>query len=122
MAEKPDLELKELGFYHGTTKYYRISPLFRTYVTDGIIYIMENGYSWFVTDALSIIERKLKNRDSFYSVNLVKEYYKGKSTWTMRITNGANKTYHIQRYTWSDAKRELKLFHMNGVLMLSGEY
>ena len=51
-TREDDLELKELGQFIGSESYhcYLCSKL-----TDGIVYVMHNGYSWFVTDALAII-------------------------------------------------------------------
>ena len=48
-----DLSLKELNQYHGTEQYHNIG--FGNYkLTDGIIYLMKNGYSWFITDFISV--------------------------------------------------------------------
>ena len=49
---KEDLELKDLGQYYGTTQYYNIMGV---NITDGVEYIMKNGYSWFVTDTIAVI-------------------------------------------------------------------
>jgi len=40
--EKPDLELKALNEFIGTQNYYRYMGVL---LTDGVKYIMENGYS-----------------------------------------------------------------------------
>ena len=88
------------------------------YVTDGIIYLMENGYSWFVTDAIAVIRYKLRNQE-FLSINL--KVRDGKAV--MIITDGNKKRLYTQKYEWTNAKiNELKLFYVDGVLMLSSEY
>ena len=50
-----DLELKELNQFHGTERY---TNVLGANVTDGVVYIMKCGYSWFVTDMLVIVKSK----------------------------------------------------------------
>jgi hypothetical protein len=38
-------------------------------ITDGAKYVMENGYSWFITDAIVVMKLKLKDQP-FLSVKL----------------------------------------------------
>jgi len=111
-----DLELKDLESYIGSEHYYKVLTAL---VTDGVNYIMKNGYSWFVTDALSVIKTKFKNEE-FITVEL--KVGKEKKTADMIITNGNEKVLYKQHYDYTDAKRDLKLFYENNVLMLSGEY
>jgi len=111
-----DLELNELGQYNGTEQYHRIS-LFNTKITDGVVYVMRNGYSWFVTDALAVVEMKLKGEE-FLAIKLKLK----NETAQLLITDGNEKTLYTQDYKWTTAKKELNLFWTNGVLMLSGEY
>ena len=111
---KDDLELKELGQYSGTTKYINVLVV---NATEGIEYIMKNGYSWFVTDCIAVIKTKLKDKE-FLSIKLKLNDGKG----TMIITDGNDKVFYKQEYEYTDAKKELILFCTNNVLMLSGEY
>jgi len=123
VRKEPDLELRDLSQYYGTLQYHNVM---NTKVTDGIIYIMQNGYSWFVTDALAVIKfppKKLKRyleKDYFLSITL--ELKDGEAT--MKITDGNYNVLYQQHYTLTDAKRELKLFYDKrvNVLMLSSEY
>jgi len=123
VRREPDLELRDLSQYHGTLQYHNVM---NTNVTDGIIYIMNNGYSWFVTDALAVIKlppKKLKEylrKDYFLSITL--ELKNGEAD--LKITDGNYNVLYRQHYTVTDAKRELKLFYdaRANVLMLSGEY
>jgi len=111
---QPDLYLKDINSYTGSEKLYNVMGI---YVTDGVKYIMENGYSWFVTDAIAAIRMKLKN-EGFLTVAL-----KNKSDMaTMEISDGNGHVFYRQEYKWSDAKRNLTLFYTDKVLMLSGEY
>ena len=109
-----DLELKELGQYTGTEKYLNIMGI---NVTDGIGYIMENGYSWFVTDCIAVIKTKL-NKKGFLSIKLKLN----KDKVDMIITDGNEKILYKQHYEYTDAKKELMLFYTDGVLMLDKEY
>lgn len=111
-----DLELKDLNQFIGTENYHTIN-LFKSNLTDGIIYLMENGHSWFITDSLAVIETNLKNEE-FLCVKLEVKESKGKMT----ITDGNEKILYTQDYEYTDAKKDLKLFYTNNVLMLSGEY
>ena len=122
-----DLTLSNLHFFNGTTQYHKI-PLFSfANLTDGVIYAAQNGYRWFITDALSVIACDKKIREeSFLSINL--KLFENKDSMTdskkakMIITDGNNKTLYTQNYNYTSAKKELQLFYTNNVLMLSGEY
>lgn len=109
-----DLELQELGQFHGTEHYYK--DMFDVLLTDGVKYIMENGYSWFVTDQ---IVNLMRFKDGFYSVKLK---LLSNSKAEAIITDGNNNILNVQKYEYTDAKRELNLFFYDNVLMLSGEY
>ena len=58
-----DLDLKQLDYFRCTEQYHNVMG---SQVTDGIIYLMENGYSWFITDCLAVIryEDKVKKETS----------------------------------------------------------
>ena len=112
-----DLELKELDMFNGTEKYHE--GFMGVKLTDGVKYIVNNGYSWFVSDfsVVANMKHKLKS-ESFLSVELKLEGKRGK----MIVTDGNNKILYSQKYTYTSAKKEFKLFYTNNVLMLSGEY
>jgi hypothetical protein len=88
-----------------------------TDVTDGVAYIMNNGYSWFVTDAIAVIKTKFKNKD-FLAIKLKIDG----DTAKMIIEDGNKKKLYEQKYKWTNAKKELILFWTDNVLMLSSEY
>ena len=111
-----DLSLSELEQFSGTEGYHKVSP-FRTLVTDGVAYVMQNGYSWFVTDALAVIEFKLRGQE-FLSVKLK---VRG-GVADMVIDDGNGRVLHRRHYKVTDAKRDVSLFWENGVLLLSGEH
>ena len=110
-----DLELKELEQHIGSQGYVNV---FGVNCTDGIGYIMSNGYSWFVTDMIAVIKGKYKDEE-FLSVKLkVNE----DNTAIATIEDGNGKVFYTQAYKYTDAKRDLTLFCTDNVLMLSGEY
>ena len=115
--EKDDLELKELEQYYGSENYYNVMGV---KTTDGINYIMRNGYSWFVTDLIVNIKMvKSLFKKEFLSIDL--KINADKSA-TMIITDGNDNILHKQEYAYVDSKKEFKLFFTNGVLLYSGEY
>ncbi len=115
-----DLELKDLGQYYGTTAYHKISPFGKTVGTDGVAYILKNGYHWFVSDMVIVINMKPKlKKEPFLVVNL--KVNPDKSA-VATVEDGNNKVLYKQEYKYTDAKRDLKLFLTNDVLMLAGEY
>jgi len=116
---KDDLTLKELGNFSGTQQYFRLSPFFKDAVgTDGIRYIMTNGYSWLVSDALAVIHMKIRDQPFIVVKLTLKEDRKG----TVTYTDGNKKVLAKQHYEYTDAKKEVKMYFTNGVLMLPSEY
>ena len=80
---------------------------------------MESGYSWFVTDALAVIEHcSFTKSNEFLCIKLLLNEGKGR----MVITDGNDKKLYSQEYEFTDAQKELKLFWTGNVLMLSNEY
>lgn len=110
-----DLDLKDLEQFYDTMQYHK--GFLNTNLTDGVAYISENGYSWFVTDAIAVIKTKLRN-DEFLAVKLIVDGNKAE----MSITDGNSKILYAQKYDFTDAKRNLTLFFADNVLMLSSEY
>jgi hypothetical protein len=120
--EQPDLDLKHLPYYVGTQQYYNV---FGVLVTEGVKYLMDNGYSWFVTDTISLIVahpkiRKYLQTDTFITARL--EVNTEKAQADLILEDGNYNRLYAQHYDFTDAKRNLKLFYDNGVLMLNTEY
>jgi len=114
---KEDLELKDLGQYYGTTQYYNIMGV---NITDGVEYIMKNGYSWFVTDTIAVIKNKAQiQKEEFLSINLKIDSDKKA---VMTIGNGNGKILYTQKYEYTDCKRDLNLYFCDNVMMLNKEY
>ena len=112
---KDDLELKELSQYFGTENYYDIGGI---QTTDGIIYIMKNGYSWVITDAIVILKSFSQEKYPFISMDF--KIKNGQAD--INYTDGNGNIIYTQHYKYTDAKKDFKLFYTDNVLMLSGEY
>jgi hypothetical protein len=112
-----DLELKDLNHFRGTEQYYNYMGL---KLTDGVHYIMENGYSWLVSDATVILKMRPEvHNENFVVINL--KLLPG-SRAKVTYEDGDYNLLYEQYYEWTDAKREIKLFFVGNVLMLAGEY
>jgi hypothetical protein len=113
-----DLELEKLDNYTGTEHYYSVLG---SKITDGVKYIMDNGYSWLVTDTIAVItsDEKLMKED-FLSIKF--ELGKKPETGTLSITDGNDTVFYKQNYTFTTAKRNIKMFFQNNTLCLMSEY
>lgn len=112
-----DLELSQLDYFTGTLEYHR--GWLGVVYTNGVKYITENGYSWLVTDAISVIVSNGWRNADFLSVKLK---LLGDDKALMTIEDGNGKVLHRQKYEYTDAKRELTLYYSYNVLMLASEY
>ncbi len=70
---EPDLELKNLNNFYGSEHYYRLMGGINA--TDGVHYVMQNGYSYFVTDAIAVLKahprlKQYLSHDDFVVVKL----------------------------------------------------
>ena len=120
--DEPDLELKGLDNFHGSEHYYRLMG--GVNATDGVHYIMQNGYSWFATDAVAVLKahpklRKHLAHDDFAVIEL--RLLPDKQA-QMLVEDGNGNELYRQSYAYSDAKVCLKLFYTGGVLLLASEY
>ena len=109
-----DLTLKDLPQFRGTERYYEVMG---ANITDGVKYIMDNGYGWVVTDAIVICQMKLK-RHPFIAISLRVKHNKA----TIEYTDGNYKVLFKQEYEYTNAKEDLTLFFIDNVMLLSGEY
>jgi hypothetical protein len=115
---KANLNCPEIDQFTGSEHYYReIGGL----VTDGVKYVMACGYSWFVTDSLCVIAFKSQVRREPFLVVQLKLDPKKPHEATVTIDDGNGNSLYRQRYGYTDAKRDLKLYFENGVLMLPSE-
>lgn len=120
MTTEQDLTLKEMPYFTGTEQYHKIGLFSRTNLTDGVIYVMKNGYSWFITDMLSVVycEPKIAQQEFLCFKLKLKDGNKATAT----ITDGNDNILYSQDYEYTDAKTELNLYLTNDVLLLDSEY
>jgi len=112
-----DLELRSLEMFTGTQSYYKFH--FGTLITDGVKYVCDNGYYWFVSDAVIAIKmKKLDKKHDFLVIQL--KLKDGEAD--MIIEDGDGNELYSQHYAFTDAKRELKLYFVDNVVMLPTEY
>lgn len=116
--QQPDLELKELGNFCGSEHYYMLMGGINA--TDGVHYVMQNGYSWLVSDASVILRMEPTVREQDFVVVRLKLLPEGRAN--VVYEDGNDNMLLEQSYEWTDAKRELELFFADGVLMLANEY
>lgn len=118
---EPDFTLKKLDSFTGTIQYHSMVPLTtKIKVTDGIAYIMENGYGWLITDIIPLITLKEKLKSEKILVISLKEK---KSTFTLIIKGKNNKELYKHRYNkYHDLGRELEIYYSDNVLMLPTEF
>jgi len=115
---EPDLELKSLNEFYGSEHYYRLMGGINA--TDGVHYIMENGYAWMVTDVAAILRMEQKVRGQDFVVVRLKLLPTGKAK--VVYEDGNDNVLFEQSYDFTDAKKELELFFADEVIMLAGEY
>jgi len=117
METETDLGLKGLGSFIGTQNYY---AALGANVTDGVKYIMDNGYAWLVTDSLAVIKCRADLREQpFLVVRLTRT---GDQEADLTIDDGNENVLYTQHYDYTDARRDVKLYFADNVLMLSNEY
>ena len=114
---KEDLELSDIDQYYGTSGYHNVM---NTNVTDGIKYIMDNGYSWFVTDAIISIRMTPRLKKAEFLV--VKLIVKPDNEAVTEISDGNDKVLYTQKYGYTNAKQDVTLYYITKVLLLTGEY
>lgn len=127
-TQSDDLTLLALPHFTGSESYARVMGAL---LTDGVQYLMRNGYSWFVTDFLAVaMHHKAVKGEQFCSVELIVDEQRIASyadalptaKALMRVTDGNTTTLYVQSYEVTSAKVGFKLFFTDGVLMLAGEY
>jgi len=111
-----DKQLTELKQFNGSNEHY--FNVFGFNITDGVKYVMDNGYSWLITDFLAVAKFNdaIKN-EPFIAVRLKLNGTSGE----MIVADGNNHQLYTQKYGYTDAKKELLLFFENQVLCLDSE-
>ena len=90
--------LAELPNFYGTENYYRLSPLFRTFVlTDGAKYLADAAGAWWLMDAIA--SHLGSYRDEGFVVAKFQAIVGG---WELGITDGNEHFLATQRIEFSD--------------------
>ncbi len=120
MATKPDLSLRSMNNFTGTLNYHKV---LETKVTDGVVYLMKNGYNWFVQDVIIDIRmiKGLRNK-AFLVIKLHINKGKRKGENAVIKIYDDDKLIYTQKYSITDAKVDVKLYYIDRVLMLASEY
>jgi len=124
---KTQTELQQnLKRFTGSAHIFKV-PMLNTGYTEGIRYLAEkaNCY-WLITDA-SIIGKRLISKSHFIVINFayLSEEEQQQTSYTAKITygDGNGKTFFTQGYEWTDFPlKTLKLFYIDDILLLPGEY
>lgn len=117
---------ENLQHFHGSEVFYHI-PLIRTHYTEGIHYLAQAADCfWLVTDA-SVIARSLMGKSRFITVDFKMHNEREREeigyAASITYTDGNGLTFEVQRYHLTDFPLEkLRLFFVNGTLMLPSEY
>jgi hypothetical protein len=120
MTEQIDLDLKEIDRFYGTMQYYDVMGV---NVTDGIRYVMDNGYSWLVTDAIAVFKAcKEVMGEEFVSVEL--KVGREGAPAVVVYSDGNKRTLYEQAYRWTDARVGVKFWYdrLSNVICLPSEY
>jgi hypothetical protein len=113
-----DLKLKMLDSFTSTREYHM--GFHGVKLTDGAAYVSENGYTWFITDAIAAIKCEPElGREFMLVIRLVPIPRSEKAK--MAIDDGDNNILYEQTYEWTTAERSLTLFYKDNVLMLPSE-
>lgn len=117
---KEDLMLSRLGDFEGGSD--NLYTMGCCSITEGVKYVMDNGYSWFVTDAMAVLQTVKKVKNEPFVVITLKPTKDGGAIVTYDDGNG--NILYKQKYEFSDAKREVKLYYSGdmNLLLLPIEY
>jgi len=112
-----DLTLKDINNFHYTTRYFK---MYNFLITDGVKYLCDNGYFWLVSDALIAINSfKLHDKSYFLSVHLE---LKGDNKAVMRIEDGNYNVLYEQKYSYTDAQKNIEFYVIDYIAVLPSEY
>lgn len=118
--------LNNLQNFHGSETIYEI-PLIQTRYTEGMKYLAETADCfWLITD-VSVMAKSLLDKSYFITVDFkrIKSNRKDISgpVATMVYSDGNGEIFSEQHYSITDFPLdELRLFFVDGTLMLPGEY
>jgi len=117
---------QNLQQYSGSERFYSI-PLIRSRYTEGIKYLAEvaNCY-WLITDA-SVIAKSLMDKSYFITIDFERLSKEEQDAFGCEAkivySDGNDNLFEVHRYNVTDFPlQQLRLFFVDGCLMLPGEY
>ncbi|MEM9363621.1 MAG: DUF6876 family protein [Bacteroidota bacterium] len=113
-------EIREsLQQFCGSETIYR-NTLTQLLYTEGIMFIAEEcRASWFITDALVICRKLIKQGEEFIVVKLQKVG----TTGAIRYEDGNDRVLYVQKYSYMDFPLDcIRLYCTNNTLLLPSEY
>lgn len=120
-----NLELPELEHFYGSTQMFK-NPMHPRFVyTEGVRYVMQNGYSWLIDlITASLIEFEISSIEfSVIDFNVDTAKSSGSLCISEDTEDGVPIGLHcLVPVPCTDAKRSLKFFLINRTLMLTSEY
>lgn len=112
----------DLNQFTGTEQYHRFSSLSKLVMTDGVKYLCDKAGSYWLMDVISSYQHKCNQDD------MLREF----QVWTLKVKDGKgivtcnrdkNDTAFTQKIPYTDfPMNEIKLYCINGVIMLTSEY
>lgn len=113
--------LSDLVQFTGTESYYCDSLFKGIKYTDGVKYLRDNGANWLVVDTLAHIKtnKSLRGNLDFLSIKFCAKDNAG----VLTIGDGNGNDLVKQEIEYTDfPDGEVKLFYIDGVLLLASEY
>lgn len=126
MDKKANIIKERLQYFNGSEVFYQI-PLLRTRFTDGIKYLADAAECfWLVTDS-SVVAKSLRERSSWVTIDFKRlpKDERETSGYEAEIiySDGNDNILERHGYNVTDFPLdELRLFFVNGTLMLPSEY
>lgn len=111
------------GFIGSETQY--VNPLFKYRYTEGAKYVAEHGGAWWLLDAISSWQGKLKRRKGldFQVWTLRRTPAKGRDSAELVCSDGNEGHVLTQHIDYTDFPLdEIKLYWIDGVILLPSEY
>ncbi len=116
----------QLQQFHGSDRFYRL-PICNTRYTEGIQYLAETANAfWLLTDA-SVMGKSLLHKSYFITVDFKRLTAEEKEEIgydaTIQYSDGNGLVFTTQKYHLTDFPLdELRLFFVDGTLLLPNEY
>jgi hypothetical protein len=118
------LTLGDLAGFNGSDVHY-VHPLFRFRYTEGVRHVATHGGAWWLLDAIASWQPKLKKRRDlgFQVWTLRRTPDKGRDSADLGCTDGNKNHVLTQHVEYTDFPLdEIKLYWIDGVLLLPSEY